>query len=359
MSVFRRRFLLSSGMVLIAAVCCLSTIRGKEDPSAAANNDRKLYADKVHQTYDFVFGAGDISSPGNAAVEGKEFLPASAYPDAEYCGHCHQEAYHQWREALHSNSFRTPFYRASVNILIRTKGIQFARHCDSCHNPVGVLAGALDKNSTMDRSFDRDALTCMTCHSIQSVKTKLGNGSFVMAVPAVMVDEQGNRIPGLVPDAEILAHLDRHSKAVMQDIYHKAEFCSVCHKANLPPMLNGYKWIRAFSAFDDWQNSKFSQQNPLTFYTADFTTCQGCHMMREPIKLPEPGAKHGTFVSHRWMAGNTAVPFYYGFDEQMQRTVEFLKSGKYLNVDIFALRLGDSDKFIAPLGSTPFNLEPA
>ena len=132
-------------MVLIAAVCCLSTIRGKEDPSAAANNDRKLYADKVHQTYNFVFGADDISSPGNAAVEGKEFLPASAYPDAEYCGHCHQEAYHQWREALHSNSFRTPFYRASVNILIRTKGIQFARHCDSCHNPVGVLAGALTR----------------------------------------------------------------------------------------------------------------------------------------------------------------------------------------------------------------------
>ena len=104
-------------MILIAAVCCLGTIRGKEDPSAAATNDRKLYADKVHQTYNFVFGADDISSPGNAAVEGKEFLPASAYPDAEYCGHCHQEAYHQWREALHSNSFRTPFYRASVNIL--------------------------------------------------------------------------------------------------------------------------------------------------------------------------------------------------------------------------------------------------
>ena len=160
--------------------------------------------------------------PGNAAVEGDDFLPASAFPDAAYCGHCHQEAYHEWRQALHSNSFRTPFYRASVNILIRTKGIEFARHCDSCHNPIGVLAGALNTGSTLDRSFDRDGLTCTTCHSIQSVQTKLGNGSFVMGVPAVMVDEQGNRIPGIVPDAEILAHPDRHSKAVMQDIYHYA-----------------------------------------------------------------------------------------------------------------------------------------
>ena len=323
-----------------------------------AANDRKLYAAKVRATYNFAFGADDISLPGNAAVEGKDFLPASAFPDANYCGHCHQEAYHQWRQALHSNSFRTPFYRTSVNILPRTKGIEFSRHCDSCHNPIGVLAGALTAISTMDRSFDRDGVTCTTCHSIQSVKTRLGNGSFVMAVPAVMVDEQGNRIPGLVPDAEILAHPDRHSKAVMQDIYHSAEFCSACHKANLPPTLNGYKWIRAFSAFDDWQNSKFSQQNPLTFYTADFKSCQACHMMREAMNLPDPGAKHGTFASHRWLAGNTAVPFYYGYDEQMQKTLEFLKSGNYLNVDIFGLKLGDSDKLIAPLGGTPFTLNP-
>ena len=68
-----------------------------------------------------------------------------------------------------------------------------------------------------------------------------------MGVPAVMVDDSGNRIPGMVPDAEILANPDRHSKAVMQDFYRTPEFCSACHKANLPPQLNDYKWIRAFT----------------------------------------------------------------------------------------------------------------
>ena len=202
-------------LVLIAcgaSVLCLRTIRGAEDQRAEEAIVRKAYADKIRETYNFPFGKGNISLPGNAAVEGDDFLPASAFPDAAYCGHCHQEAYHQWRQALHSNSFRAPFYRASVNILIRTKGIEFARHCDSCHNPVAVLAGALTTGSTLDRSFDRDGLTCTTCHSIQSVQTKLGNGGFVMGVPAVMVDEQGNRIPGIVPDAEILAHPDRHSR---------------------------------------------------------------------------------------------------------------------------------------------------
>jgi tetratricopeptide (TPR) repeat protein len=353
------RFALIS--VLIAggvSVLCLRTIRGAEDQRAEYETLRKAYADKTRETYNFPFGKDKIALPGNAAAEGNEFLPASAFPDAAYCGHCHQEAYHEWRQSLHANAFRAPFYRTSVNILIRKKGIEFARHCDSCHNPVGVLAGALNTGSTLDRSFDRDGLTCMTCHSIQSVDTKLGNGSFVMGVPAVMVDEQGNRIPGIVPDAEIMAHRDRHVRAVMRDIMHTPEFCSACHKANLPPQLNSYKWIRAFTAYDEWQNSKFSQRNPLTFYSADFTSCQGCHMKREAISLPDYGAKPGILASHRWPAGNTAVPFYYGFDEQLNKTIEFLKSGNYINVDLFALKTDTAGPMVAPLGSSPFTIKP-
>src|ERR1700761_4213380 len=196
LSAFRRCALFLILLGCGALVLFLKPIRGAEDP-------RKTYADKVRSTYNFAFGEGNFSLPGNAATEGNEFLAADSFPNAAYCGHCHQEAYHEWRQSLHANAFRAPFYRTSGNILIRTKGIEFARHCDSCHNPVGVLAGALTTGSRLDRSFDRDGLTCMTCHSIQKVNTTLGNGSFVMGVPSVMVDEQGNRVPGIVPDAEI------------------------------------------------------------------------------------------------------------------------------------------------------------
>ena len=101
-----------------------------------------------------------------------------------------------------------------------------------------------------------------------------------MGVPAVMVDEKGNRIPGEVPFGDILQHPERHSQAVMQPFYRTPEFCAACHKANLPNALNDYKFIRAFTVYDEWQNSKFSNRNPLTFYHADFTTCQNCHMHR-------------------------------------------------------------------------------
>jgi tetratricopeptide (TPR) repeat protein len=327
---------------------------------------RKAYADKVRQSYKYisagaseaVYGTGKLSLPGNASIEGGDFIEPTAFPTAEYCGHCHKEAYAEWRQALHSNSFRTPFYRKSVNLLIEEKGIAFTRHCDSCHNPIAVLSGSLDAHATGDRSFDRDGLTCMTCHSIQQVDSKLGNGSYVMAVPAALVDENGKRIPGMVPDSEILAHLDRHSQAVMQKIYQSPEFCSACHKANLPVMLNDYKWIRAFSAYDEWQGSKYSKQNPLVFYTADYTTCQGCHMKREAISLPDPGSKKGMLASHRWLAGNTAVPFYYGFDEQLERTKEFLQAGNFLNVDVFGIKAADSEELQAPLGSVPFKVDP-
>jgi hypothetical protein len=324
--------------------------------------DRKAYNSTVTPTYNFHYGPKNPFTPGNITVQGEGFLQPGAYPSAEYCGTCHQEAYSQWRQALHSNAFRTPFYRTSVNILIRdqTRGIAFARHCDSCHNPIGVLGAALTEDSKVDRAkFDSDGLTCMTCHSVVSLDSTNGNASVKMGVPSVIVDENGNRIPGQVSFAEILRHPERHSQAVMHDFLHTPEFCAACHKANLPSPLNDYKFIRAFTAYDEWQQSKFSQRNPLTFYTADFKPCQGCHMKRNPITLPEYGAKNGTFASHRWLAGNTAVPFYYGFDEQLKKTIEFLRAGDYLNVDIFGLQKAGEDKLIAPLGRASYTLAPS
>ncbi len=318
----------------------------------------RSYSDQISESYNFRFGTEMPFVPGNAAWQGDGFIKPGAFPNATYCAHCHQEAYHQWRQALHSNAFRAPFYRASVNILIRTKGIEFSRHCDSCHNPIGVLSGALTQNSLIDRKFDEDGLTCMVCHSIQGLKSTAGNGGYIMGVPAVMTDAQGNRIPGEVPYDEIMKHTDRHVHAVMQSFYRTPQFCAACHKANLPEHLNDFKFLSAFSAFDEWQQSKFSQQNPLTFYTGDFTTCQNCHMKRAPNTLPDYGAKNGTFASHSWAAGNTAVPFYYGFDEQMEKTVRFLRAGNYLNIDIFGLKRENESAPVGPLGTIPIHLEP-
>ena len=337
----------------------LGALRLQAESHLAA--DRAAYNALAAPAYNFHYGPRNPFVPGNITVQGTGFLQTGAFPSAEYCGTCHQEAYRQWRQSLHSNAFRTPFYRTSVNILIRdkTRGIAFARHCDSCHNPIGVVSGALTEDSKVDRSsIDSDGLTCMTCHSVLALDSTNGNGGFTLGVPSVMLDEQGNRIPGQVSFGEILRNPERHSKAVMHDFMHTPEFCAACHKANLPATLNDYKFVRAFTTYDEWQQSKFSGRNPLTFYQDSTKTCQNCHMMRVAADAKEYGAKNGTFASHRWLGGNTAVPFYYGFSPQLQKLIDFLQTGNYLNVDIFGIEKQSDGKLIAPLGSTAFTLTP-
>ena len=297
-------------------------------------------------------------------------MSPKSFPTAQYCGHCHQEAYHQWRQSVHSNSFRAPWYLKNVNSLIDEKGVQYARHCEGCHNPVALLSGDLSQGMPKKRPFEDEGVTCSTCHSIVSTDST-GTGSYVMGTPAVLVDENGEPVTGPVSDAEILAHLDRHSKAVMRPLYQTAEFCAACHKAAIPRSLDDYKWLRAISLYDEWQGASFTKQSPLPFYRKDVvSTCQTCHMVREPLPTGaiDPGAKDGQLISHRWAAGNTLIPQYYKFDEQAEKVVAFLKNasdGKgVLNVDIFALEKENAaataadQVLVAPLGLTAFSLTP-
>lgn len=323
------------------------------------------FHNSVASRYNYHFGSDGPFLPSNATSANGQFLSPKAFYTAQYCGHCHQEAYQQWRQSAHANSFRAPWYLKNVNALIDEKGVQFSRHCEGCHNPVALLSGDLSQGMPKTRPFEDEGVTCSTCHSITATDTT-GTGSYVMGIPAVIVDEKGAPVAGPVSDAEILAHLDRHSKAVMRPLHKTAEFCAACHKAAIPHTLDDYKWLRAFTVYDEWQGASFTRQSPLPFYRKDATsTCQTCHMGREtvPDGSQDPGAKEGKLSSHRFLGGNTLIPAYYGYTEQSERIANFLKNaadGKgVLNVDIFALEREHPqapNEIIAPLGLTPFSL---
>jgi tetratricopeptide (TPR) repeat protein len=328
------------------------------------------FHDSVASRYNYAFGKDTPFIPSNATSSTGQFVSPKSFYTAEYCGHCHQEAYHQWRQSVHANSFRAPWYLKNVNALIDEKGVQYSRHCEGCHNPVALLSGDLSQGMPKKRPFEQEGVTCSTCHAIVSTDAT-GTGSYVMGVPAVLVDEAGSPITRPVSDAEVLAHLDRHSKAVMRPLYQTAEFCAACHKAAIPRTLDDYKWLRAISLYDEWQAASFTKQSPLPFYRKDVvSTCQTCHMVREPLPTGavDPGAKDGKLVSHRWLGGNTLMPVYYKYDEQAQKLDDFLKhasDGKgVFNVDIFALEKENaaatsSDQvLVAPLGLTAFSLAP-
>ena len=312
------------------------------------------YQVQVEKSYQFRFGANPFL-PSRALSGTGQFIPAEAFPKATYCAKCHEDAHREWRQSAHANSFRAPFYVRNINLLIQEKGIEYTRHCEGCHNPIALLSGALTKDSKLDRSFDEDGITCTVCHSIQKIQNTAGTGSYVMGIPATMVAEDGTPLPGEASFDDILAHPKLHSKAVMKDFYRTPEFCSVCHKAALPKMLNDYKWQRAFSVYDEWQQSSWSQQSPLPFYKKDsVSTCQTCHMAPSDSSR-DYSAKDGKIKSHRFLGANTAIPTFYGYQEQLDKVEEFLKDA--VAIDVFAIEkqgAGGKEEMIAPLGSSAF-----
>jgi hypothetical protein len=135
--------------------------------SLNSNENNEAYSRRINQKYDYRFGAKVPFLPSNATSEGGGFIPPGKFPTAGYCGHCHAAPFMQWQESAHRNSFRAPFYKKNVDLLINDKGIAFSRHCEGCHNPIALLSGALTE-SQINRSFDEDGITCSVCGTFQT-----------------------------------------------------------------------------------------------------------------------------------------------------------------------------------------------
>jgi len=131
----------------------------------------------------------------------------------------------QWRESAHANAFREPFYQKNVNDLIRQKDIAFTRHCESCHNPAALFSGALtDKPQFKNRPFDEDGVSCIVCHSIESVNGR-GVGGYTMGEPALLQKTDGTKIID-VTDQQILDNVEDHKRAMTHDLIKKPELCA-------------------------------------------------------------------------------------------------------------------------------------
>ena len=313
------------------------------------------YADEISKTYDFKFGPNPFS-PSNASSTTGTFIPGEMFVLSKRCGTCHTDAHAQWRQSAHGNAFREPFYQKNVKDIQNQKGIEFTRHCESCHNPAALFTGALTKNSKVKRPFDDDGVSCISCHSIQDVNSR-GIGGYTMGEPALLVKEDGTRLLAGITDQQILDDIPSHKRAMMRPVLKQPEFCGSCHKSQVPRELNDYKFLRAFMVADELQMSSFSKESPHPFYVRDKETCNSCHMKREAAPLFDVSAKQGKLASHRWAAANTAIPYFYKWQEQLDAVVKFLEADA-VGVDIFALRRKPrsvtAEEFIAPVNRSDF-----
>ncbi|KAF0248548.1 MAG: hypothetical protein FD167_2052, partial [bacterium] len=280
--------------------------------------------------YELPFGK-NIFAPSNATSTTGKFIAQSEFIPASRCAGCHITEHTEWSESIHRNSFREPFYQANVKHLIKDRGIAVTRHCESCHNPVALFSGVLTSDSKTLRPFDEEGVSCSVCHSIESTTTQ-GIGSYIIAPPALLVRENGERLVN-VTDDEIIADLPSHYRAMMRPLLKTAEFCAACHKAAVVPELNKRKWLRSFAIYDEWQQSAFSTETVQPLSQKPRQTCQSCHM---PVK--------DTLASHRWPGANTAVPAFYGLPDQLAATTQLLKSD-IVAVDIFGVRGASKETF--------------
>ena len=292
-------------------------------------------------------------SPSNARTEDGKLIPAGQFFSASRCARCHKDTHEAWSESLHRNSGREPFYKDSVEILERTLGTEPAQHCESCHAPVSVFSGALKKESKESRAMDDEGVTCSVCHAITEARLD-GTGSYTIRRPALLAREDGTPVYGDVSDAAIMADIPGHRRAVMRPLLKTPEFCGTCHKSAVTTTLNNYKFLRGFSAYDEWQQSAASRETVFPFYKRESRAdCRTCHMPRVEAAT-DLAAKQGTIASHRWIGANTATPLFYKQTRQVELTEKFLRE-HVLSVDIFALRRETTGALIAPLSQSSKN----
>jgi tetratricopeptide (TPR) repeat protein len=296
-------------------------------------------------------GAGPTSPffPSSANTNVNGIIPANFFMTSETCARCHREIYDQWNSSAHHfSSFNNQWYRKSIEYMQDVVGTQPSKWCAGCHDHAVFFNGRFDRpiKEQIDTPEAQAGLGCTSCHSITRVHSSMGQGDFEIEYPPLHdLAASENPVLRRVHDALLYLAPDAHRKTFIKPFHREqtAEFCSACHKVHLDVPVNGYRWIRGFNDYDNWQASGVSGQGARSFYyPAAPQKCADCHMPL--VDSTDPAAKNGKVRSHRFPGANTALPFVNHDPVQLKVVQDFLRDGQ-ISVDVFAVTRA--------LGTTP------
>jgi tetratricopeptide (TPR) repeat protein len=303
--------------------------------------------------------------PSLARTATGNFIPAKTMMMDEYCLKCHQDAYKSWfHSAHHFSSFNNPPYLFSVRetrkvALERDGNVKAARWCAGCHDVVPFFSGAFDDPNYDDvhDPTSQAGITCTACHSITHVNSTRGNADYTIEEPIhYPFAFSTNRILQFINNQLVKAKPELHKKTFLKPHHKTAEFCSTCHKVNLPYELNHYKeWLRGQNSYDPYLLSGVSGHSARSFYYPPKAqlNCNGCHM---PLQASDDfGARFFDtnnvleIHNHLFPSANTGIAHLKNSPETVKAHQEFLKDN--LRVDIFAVKEGGSidGKIHAPI----------
>lgn len=282
--------------------------------------------------------------PSSASTSTGGLIPSEFFTQSQQaCQRCHSDIYNQWfSSAHHFSSFNNQWYLKSIEYMQEVNGIQSSKWCAGCHDVAVLFSGLMDKPvEEIAKTVEGQAgLGCMACHTINRVKSTMGQGDYFIEYP-LLHRLANNENPFIRAGHDLLVHLspEAHRRTFLKPFHRSegargAEFCVACHKVHLDVPVNNYRWFRGFNEYDAWQASGVSGQGARSFYyPPEPKSCGECHMPLVPSG--DKGNRKGLVHSHRFPAANTALPVANKDREQLQTVIDFLKGS--LSVDIFAL----------------------
>ena len=261
-------------------------------------------------------------SPSLAIIQGSEVIPPEHLMTDEACAECHPDIARTHEQSMHRfSSFNNPAYKFSVEetrkvVLQRDGTVQAARFCAACHDQVPLFSGQFDDPDydTENNPTGQAGITCMTCHAMTRINGVHGNGDFTIADPP--------RYPFAFSESALLRSINAqlikakpafHKQTLLQPFHRTAEFCSTCHKANLPAEVNHYRWLRGQDHYDSFLFSGVSGHRVDSFYypARAVSRCSECHMPLTPSDDPAARdfnhSEQRSVHNHQFPAANTGI----------------------------------------------------
>lgn len=240
----------------IAQVCCVlicGLIIVAESVSAAED---AAAADRVHQ----------------------RLLSEGRFPSASECRNCHPNHYEEWSASQHAYAQLSPIFNSMHGEMSKRTNGTLGDFCIRCHTPIGMQTGEPLFVSNTERSApSREGVTCAVCHRIRD---DYGKVSGRIALAEGMLEEP---VSGPTGNAGLLSAISSpetfalrsggeqslriHTDVVEFSTISTASFCGACHDVTSPTGL------RLEEAFSEYRHAPAAEAG---------TTCQDCHMGREP-----------------------------------------------------------------------------
>jgi hypothetical protein len=254
---------------------------------------------------------------------------AARLADVETCGECHADVLAAWRSSPHARaSFDNPWYRQAIDSIRDDRDNESSRFCAGCHDPVLLVAGAMEEDVRPDDPRAHAGVTCLVCHGIQEVRPD-GVASYTLSTRGVFL-----------PDPADADQIARHVREVTPSPLRTAQMCFTCHRGFLgPAMGNGHH----ISGIDDptaYQRSGYAGSAASRLdQGVQPATCQGCHMPMRPAPLGDFAADDGMIHSHRFPGAHTAMAAGAGDEAQLEEVRTILRTAA--RIDVAAVRSGD------------------